>query len=91
MKNPPNIDAMIAALFTAEQRDAIRRQTALGGSKLEVIRQIMNRGLSALPGLSDCQHCHRAFEHGRGTGRRLDAKFCSDQCRISFNSLRRSV
>jgi len=30
------------------------------------------------------------FEAGRGTGRRLDAKFCSDEHRIAFNSLKRS-
>jgi hypothetical protein len=40
--------------------------------------------------LHTCQHCRELFEAGRGTGRRLDAKFCSDEHRISYNSLRRS-
>jgi hypothetical protein len=37
----------------------------------------------------ECQQCHELFMHGVG-GRRDDAKFCSDQCRIKFNSLQRS-
>jgi hypothetical protein len=37
-----------------------------------------------------CEHCGNWFEAGRGTGRRLDAKFCSDEHRIAFNSLKRS-
>lgn len=40
--------------------------------------------------LRTCKHCGTIFEAGRGTGRRLDAQFCSDEHRISFNSLRRS-
>jgi hypothetical protein len=38
-----------------------------------------------------CQQCAEWFEVGPGTGRRLDAKFCSDQHRISFNSLKRTT
>jgi hypothetical protein len=37
-----------------------------------------------------CRYCGQWFEAGAGTGRRLDAKFCSDQHRIAFNSLKRS-
>jgi hypothetical protein len=37
-----------------------------------------------------CMHCGNLFETGQGTGRRLDAKFCSDEHRIAFNSLKRS-
>jgi len=37
-----------------------------------------------------CERCGILFEAGRGTGRRLDAKFCSDEHRIAFNSLKRS-
>ena len=33
----------------------------------------------------ECQQCHKPF-----VDRRRDAKFCSDQCRIAFNSLKRS-
>jgi hypothetical protein len=37
-----------------------------------------------------CAHCGVWFEVGRHTGRRLDAKFCSDEHRITFNSLKRT-
>jgi hypothetical protein len=40
--------------------------------------------------LRKCQHCHALFEVGPGTGRRLDAKFCSDKHRIDFNSRKRT-
>jgi hypothetical protein len=44
----------------------------------------------------DCQirHCHQCgswFAAGGGFGRRSDAKFCSDEHRILFNSLKRSI
>jgi hypothetical protein len=37
-----------------------------------------------------CQHCNVLFEVGPGAGRRLDAKFCSDNHRIEFNSRKRT-
>jgi hypothetical protein len=37
-----------------------------------------------------CQQCGSLFECGPGTDRRLDAKFCTDEHRIAFNSLNRS-
>jgi hypothetical protein len=40
--------------------------------------------------ISQCQHCGNWFEAGRKTGRRLDAKFCCDEHRTAFNSLKRS-
>ena len=40
--------------------------------------------------LRRCEQCGAWFETGAGTGRRLDAKFCSDEHRITFNSLKRS-
>jgi hypothetical protein len=40
--------------------------------------------------LRSCAHCGKWFEAGQGSGRRKDAKFCSDECRINFNSLKRS-
>jgi len=39
--------------------------------------------------LRQCESCHSWFQVGR-SGRRLVARFCSDQCRIDFNSLKRS-
>src|SRR5262249_28653718 len=37
-----------------------------------------------------CPQCHRPFLIGVAVGRRKDAQFCSDECRIKFNSLARS-
>jgi hypothetical protein len=37
-----------------------------------------------------CVHCGGWFEAGPGTGRRADARFCSDEHRIAFNSQKRS-
>jgi hypothetical protein len=38
-----------------------------------------------------CIHCGKWFEVGPGTGRRLDAKFCSDEHRILHNSKKRTT
>lgn len=48
--------------------------------------QAISRGAQ----LHACQHCGTWFEAGAGTGRRADARFCSDDHRITFNSLKRS-
>jgi len=37
-----------------------------------------------------CLECTEFFEVGVGTGRRLDAKYCSDEHRVSFHSRRRT-
>jgi hypothetical protein len=41
--------------------------------------------------LRSCKQCGVWFPTGPGTRRRADAKFCSDQHRISFNSLKRTT
>ena len=41
--------------------------------------------------IRECPQCHKSFMVGGGGGaQRRDAKFCSDECRIKFNSLARS-
>jgi hypothetical protein len=40
--------------------------------------------------IRQCQLCSDLFEVGPGTGRRLDAKFCSDEHRVVFNSVKRN-
>jgi hypothetical protein len=40
--------------------------------------------------ITQCRHCGNWFEAGRNSGRRLDAKFCCDEHRTTFNSLKRS-
>jgi hypothetical protein len=47
--------------------------------------------LSSGASLRQCRHCSQWFEVGPGTARRVDAKFCSDQHRISFNSFKRTT
>ncbi len=37
-----------------------------------------------------CPQCRALFAKGPDTGRRADAKFCSDECRVKLNSLARS-
>jgi hypothetical protein len=37
-----------------------------------------------------CGHCNALFTAGLGTGRHLNAKFCSDEHRVLFNSLKRT-
>jgi hypothetical protein len=40
--------------------------------------------------IRQCEQCGGWFEAGPGSGRRSDAKFCSDEHRVIFNSRRRS-
>lgn len=59
-------------------------------SLLDALWMQLGQSLSGGTNIRQCQHCGAWFETGPGTGRRLDAKFCSDEHRITFNSLKRS-
>jgi hypothetical protein len=50
----------------------------------------LGQALSSDASIRNCLHCGEWFEAGAGTGRREDAKFCSDPHRIAFNSRKRS-
>jgi hypothetical protein len=50
----------------------------------------LGQALSSDASIRNCLHCGGWFEAGPGTGRREDAKFCSDAHRIAFNSRKRS-
>jgi hypothetical protein len=50
----------------------------------------LGQSLASGAAMRICDHCNMPFEVGPGTGRRLDAKFCSDEHRVTFNSLKRS-
>jgi hypothetical protein len=50
----------------------------------------LGQALGSGAAVRTCQHCGTLFESGPGTGRRLDAKYCSPEHQIAFNSLRRS-
>jgi hypothetical protein len=49
----------------------------------------LGQTLSSGATIRACTQCGLLFEVGPGTGRRLDAKFCSDDHRVAFNSLKR--
>ena len=59
-------------------------------SLLDALWLQLGQALTANVQFRQCEHCGNFFEAGRGTGRRFDAKFCSDEHRIAFNSLKRS-
>ena len=50
----------------------------------------LGQTLSSGATMRRCEQCGMLFEAGPGTGRRLDAKFCSDDHRIAFNSQKRT-
>ena len=59
-------------------------------SLLDALWLQLGQALTADVQFRKCEHCTEFFVAGRGTGRRLDAKFCSDEHRIAFNSFKRS-
>jgi hypothetical protein len=50
----------------------------------------MAQSVSSGRDLQHCLHCGELFEVGPGSGRRLDAKFCTDEHRTQFHNQRRS-
>jgi hypothetical protein len=60
------------------------------GTLLDALWLQFGQALTRGGRISQCQHCGNWFEAGRNTGRRLDAKFCCDEHRTTFNSLKRS-
>ena len=57
---------------------------------LSALRLQLAQTLSGGTKIRACLHCGKWFEAGPGTDRRLDAKFCSDDHRVLYNSLKRS-
>jgi hypothetical protein len=88
LQTPPSssLDAMIVWDHVAKSlKWELRPKTFLDALWLQ-----LGQALTAGAQIRQCEHCGDWFEAGRGTGRRLDAKFCSDEHRIAFNSLKRS-
>jgi hypothetical protein len=50
----------------------------------------LGQTLSSGATIRRCEQCGMLFEAGPGTTRRLDAKFCSDEHRVAFNSHKRT-
>jgi len=59
-------------------------------SLLDALWLQLGQAVTANVQFRQCERCGQFFVAGPGTGRRLDAKFCSDEHRIAFNSLKRS-
>ena len=59
-------------------------------SLLDALWVQLGQVLSGSATIHQCQHCGQWFESGAGTGRRADAKFCSNEHKIAFHSLKRS-
>ena len=66
-------------------RIAIEAHSLLDGMWLQ-----LGQKLAANATFRSCVHCHEWFEAGPGTGRRLDAKYCSDDHRIEYYSRNRT-
>jgi hypothetical protein len=60
------------------------------GDLLQALRFQLFLKLTGNANLRSCRHCGQWFEVGPGTGRRLDAKFCTDKHRIFANSAKRT-
>jgi hypothetical protein len=58
---------------------------------LDAILLQFGQALTSNAVLRSCDHCGRWFEAGVGSGRRADAKYCSDRCRIEHKSLERTL
>lgn len=80
------LNAMLVWNPVTKSRDwEFRPFTLLDGLWLQLAQAVSAGGQ-----MRQCEHCGAWFEAGRGTGRRLDAKFCCDEHRVTFNSLKRS-
>jgi hypothetical protein len=59
-------------------------------SLLDAIWLQLGQAITSDADLRLCALCGNPFEAGGKSGRRADAKFCSAECRINYNSLKRS-
>jgi hypothetical protein len=83
---PSSVDAWVVWDRTAKEfKWSLRPKTLLDALWLQ-----LGQWLTLGTQIRGCQHCGQLFEAGRGTGRRADAKFCSDEHKIAFHSLKRS-
>ena len=71
--------------ITKNYRWELRPSTLLDGLYLQ-LGEALTRGAQ----IGKCAHCGNWFEAGAGAGRRAGAKFCSDDHKIAYHSLKRS-
>jgi len=65
--------------------------TVLPETLLDAIWLQLAEALSSGAQIRRCEHCKAWFAAGAGFGRRREAKFCSDEHRILYNSLKRTA
>jgi hypothetical protein len=91
MVGPEGINlSSIRAVLTVDPITQAPRIRLTVNSLLAGLWLQLGQALSKGATIQQCRHCGKMFETGPGTSRRLDAKFCSDDHRIAFNSLNRS-
>jgi hypothetical protein len=84
IKLPEIVTTLISDPATRSLRLQLSVVDLLAGMWLQ-----LGQTLSSGATIRRCAQCGMLFEAGPGTGRRLDAKFCSDDHRITFNSQKR--
>jgi hypothetical protein len=77
----------IADLKTSASAEGIKFRPA---RLLDALWLQLAEALSAGTELKQCRQCGIGFPVGGKSGLRIVAKFCSDECRIDYNSLKRS-
>jgi hypothetical protein len=82
--------AGLEVILDVDPADTSLRLRLVPNSLLDAVWLQAAQQLSSGATVRRCQHCGKWFEAGVGTGRRLDAKFCSDRHRVAFNSHKRS-
>ena len=83
----------LSSIKTSLISDPVTRMPRLQLSVVDLLTALwlqLGQALSSGATIRRCEHCGLLFEAGPGTGRRLDAKFCRDEHRVAFNSLKRS-
>jgi hypothetical protein len=83
----------LGAIKTALLNDPGTRTPRLQLSVEDLLRAVwlqLGQTLSSGATIRRCEQCGMLFEAGPGTGRRHDAKFCSDNHRVAFNSQKRT-
>ena len=76
-------------LFFDERTQSLRTQQVAHDLRFALTLRLYKVMVSDVV-LRRCGYCNALFTAGLGTGRHLNAKFCSDEHRVLFNSLKRT-
>jgi hypothetical protein len=83
------IAGLLASLVIDNQTGALRLKIVPSDLIQALLIQVAQK-LAGRVRISPCLYCNELFEAGPGTGRRLDALFCSPEHQVRFNSHKRS-